>query len=257
MWELYDNLIDGIPEDLMVEEVVAGSDQAYIKCRLGAGFGMSNPFETRPRLFHKNIKGASLKEVAACIKSFCLTEAAIGQAALNAYYNAPSIAKKNGVPVADNRYTEDRLNDPFIFYQNAIRGKNVAVVGHFHYLEKLFKPVCNLSILESEAIKGDYPLEALEYLLPTQDFVFLTSSCFADKTLPRILELSKAAHVVMVGPTTTLAPVLFAYGIDDLAGFVIKDTVKAGDIAAGNDSSRLYCSGQKVSFKKGGLEYAL
>lgn len=256
MWELYDTLIEGIPEDLLVEEVIAGSDQAFIKSGLGAGFGMSLPYETRPRLYPKNIRGSKLKEVAECIKSFRFSEAAIGQAALNAYYNTPSVAKSNGVPVNEARYSEDRLNDPFIAYQNAIRGKNVAVIGHFHYLEKLFQPVCNLSILENENIPGDYPMEATEYLLPEQDFVFLTSSCLVDKTLPRILELSKNAYVIMVGPATTLCPVLFYFGIDDLAGFVIKDTDRAASIAAGDNPAKLYSSGQKVSFKKGGFEHA-
>ena len=250
MWEIYDALIEGIPRDLTISNVVAGSDQAFIECDLGAGFGMVLPFETRPRSFTRSIKGAKLREVAECVKSFCYSEAAIGQAALNAYYNAPVTSKENGVVLSENRYSEDRLNDPFIAYQNAIRGKKVAVIGHFHYLEKLYKPVCDLSIIESDPIVGDYPPEAVEYILPDQDFVIMTSTCLVDKTLPRILELSSNAYVVMVGPTTTLAPVLFEFGIHDLAGFVIKDTEKATQIALGDSRERLYRSGQKISLKR-------
>ncbi|MBU1107039.1 MAG: hypothetical protein KKB51_10255 [Candidatus Riflebacteria bacterium] len=43
-----------------------------------------------------------------------------------------------------------------------------------------------------------------------------------------LLELSKNAQkVTVVGPSTTLAPLLFDYGVRDLSGFVVKNFEKA------------------------------
>ncbi|MCI1969078.1 MAG: DUF364 domain-containing protein [Clostridium luticellarii] len=75
--------------------------------------------------------------------------------------------------------------------------------------------------------------------------------CILEKTLPRMLELSKDAEcVTVVGPGTPLAPVLFNYGIEDLSGFIIKDRQLAFRIASGAENVKIYSSGQKVRFKK-------
>jgi uncharacterized protein (DUF4213/DUF364 family) len=70
-----------------------------------------------------------------------------------------------------------------------------------------------------------------------------------DKSLPRFLELSKQAYVVLVGPSTPLAPALSQFGVDDLSGFVIKDGERARRICTGQANYSLYSSGQKVSLR--------
>lgn len=65
------------------------------------------------------------------------------------------------------------------------------------------------------------------------------------------MELSKSAeHVVLVGPATTGAPYLLTRGLDDLSGFIIKDTEKAIRIASGTENVKMSRSGQKVSLKR-------
>jgi uncharacterized protein (DUF4213/DUF364 family) len=96
---------------------------------------------------------------------------------------------------------------------------------------------------------GDYPSEACEYILPECDFVFLSCTTFADKSLPRMLELSLKAQVTMVGPSTPIAPILFQYGINDFSSFIILNNDMAYDIIAGMDGHRIYTTGQKVSFR--------
>ena len=179
-------------------------------------------------------------------------EASAGHAAINAYYNNPEIARANGVNFSDARRVEDRMYDPFIMSQNEIKGKKVAVIGHFPYLESLFEPICDLSIISWEPQEGDYPIPACEYILPECDYVYISSSTITDKTLPRMLELSqKARRVTLVGPSTPLAPVLFDYGISELSGFIIKDNALAFRITAGAENVKIYSAGQKVSFKRG------
>ncbi len=252
MWEIYDALIDGIPDDFIVDEVVRGIGLTYV--RSGGGVGVSGSaldFNTRIPMFTKNLIGAPLKEAAACIKSWNLAEASIGGAAINAYYNNPLVARANGVPFSENRRVEDRMYDPFIMNQNEIKGKKVVTIGHFPYIDKLFDPVCDLSILEWVPQEGEFPMTACEYLLPECDYVYISSSSLVDKTLSRYLELSKnAKQITLVGPGTTLAPVLFDFGVDDLSGFMITDNLRAFRIVAGAEKVKLSTAGHKTSLKK-------
>jgi uncharacterized protein (DUF4213/DUF364 family) len=195
--------------------------------------------------------GIKLRALAECVKSWNLTEASIGQAAINAYYNAFSVAKNNGVAISPSRFTEDRIYDPFISYQKVIRNKKIAVVKRFPYLTQLFKPVCELYVLEKEPDFEEYPYTAAEYILPECDYVFISCNALVDKSLPRLLELSKQSTVVMVGPSTPLAPVLSTFGVYDLSGFIVKDGEKAFSICSGREDGRIYSVGQKVSLKFG------
>ena len=251
MWEIYDALIEGIPDDFTTDELICGKLHSYVRSGNGIGIAGSRPYETRMPMFTKNLLGAPLREVATCVKSWNLIEASIGAAAINAYYNNPQVARKNGVEFSDTKRIEDRMFDPFIMSQNEVKDKKVAVVGHFRHLESLFEPICDLSIIQWEPQDGDYPLSSCEYLLPECDYVYLTYNSVVDKTLPRLLELSKnAKQITMVGPGTPLAPVLFDYGIGDLSGFMIKDDLRALRIITGAEKVKIYTTGQKVSFKK-------
>ncbi len=250
MWQLYDALINGIPENLLVDELICGNGFSYVRSGDGSGMAGFRSIETRAPMFTKNLLGAPLQEVATIVKSWNFAEASVGLAAINAYYNNPRVARENGVEFSDAKRVEDRMNDPFIMSQNEIKGKRVAVVGHFPYLANLFEPVCDLSIISWDPVEGDFPFTACEYLLPECDYVFITCSSIVNKSLPRILELSQnARRITIVGPATTLAPVLFDYGINDLSGFIIKDNLLAGRIIAGSERVALFSSGQKVSFK--------
>ena len=68
------------------------------------------------------------RELAELIKSWNYLEAAVGQAAINAWYNSPEIARQNGVDM-DQSPREDRMNDPFIMSQREIRGKRWSPSG--------------------------------------------------------------------------------------------------------------------------------
>lgn len=251
MWALYDAMIDGIPEDCLVKDLVCGHGRVLVESELGFGFSGIVAGRTRPAELLSKPLGMKLKDLARCVKSWNLEEASIGQAAVNAYYNALPVAVDNGVPVSHVRFAEDRIYDPFISYQNAIRGKKVAVVGHFHYLDQLFRPVCDLSVLEFAPQEGDYPEWAAEALLPEAEFVVITAVALINKSLPRLLSLAKGAKVVVVGPSTPMAPALREFGVSDLSGIVIKDGEKARRICSGQENLKIYTSGQKVSLRFG------
>jgi uncharacterized protein (DUF4213/DUF364 family) len=101
-------------------------------------------------------------------------------------------------------------------------GKKVAVIGHFPGLQKV-ADVAELTIFERRPMEGDLPDFAAEYVLPEQDYVFITGTTITNKTLPRLLELSASATVALVGPSVPLAPWWFDMGVDVLAGAVVVD----------------------------------
>ncbi len=251
MKSLYDALIDGIPEDVPVDDAVSTHYGAIVRSNGNIGLSeFADGYDTRPMLESGNKLDLSLKELAKGIKSWNMTEAAMGHAAINAWYNSPDMGMRNGLLLTDSLHSEDRNADPFITYQKDVRGKRVVVLGHFPYLEQLFKPVCDLTILEDTPFLGDYPLHAADYFLPGCDFAFIGGLAFIDKRLPHFLELAKGAFIGLVGPVTTLAPVLFDYGVDELDGFIAKAPDMAESIFKEQVNLKIYSSGQKVSLRK-------
>ena len=254
MWELYDAVIAGIPAEYTVDELILGSYTTYVRSGSGIGVAGTIPGDSRPEIFRRSL-GMPLRELAEAVTSWNYLESSIGLAAINAYYNSPEVAAANGVELAVGHITEDRKNDPFIMSQSRIKNKKVCVLGHFPHLEQLFAPVCDLSIIEIPPLADDYPEPASDYLIPEADLVFITCASIVYKTLPRYLNLAEnAENVVIVGPSTPLAPALFAFGVDDLSSFVIRDGEHAKLIAQGLDMDRIYATGQKVSWKKPAAE---
>ena len=254
MWELYDALIEGIPDDIVVEDMALGGELTYVEANGGIGIAGYRYYIQRAPMMTENRSGKSLKEIAGCVKSWNLWEASIGNAAINAWYNHPDTARSAGIEVAEKKRVEERLKDPFIKSQNLVKGKKVCVVGHFPFLEKLIAPICDMSIIEWDPADGDYPYSACEYLLPESDYAFLTSAAVSDKTMPRLLELSEHAQgVTIVGPGTPLSSVFFDYGVSDLSGFVATDAALAKRIIRGAENQRIFGAGMKVEYLRPGI----
>jgi uncharacterized protein (DUF4213/DUF364 family) len=249
MWELYDELINGIAPDAATDNLICGA--VHTAVRSGGSVGISGTLEEtwRPPLLPKKTAGMPLRELAGCIKSWDFAEASIGLAAINAWYNDAERLRALGLSISDASFIEDRAADPFISMQREIAGKNVAVIGHFPYIDQLFAPVCTLSVMEKFNPKdGDYPEQTADYLLPESDFVFISSYTFVEKSLPRYLALSKNARVTLVGPATPVTPILHRFGVHSVAGFVVKDGAAAERIAAGFGGN-MHSVGQKVNLK--------
>ena len=112
----------------------------------------------------------------------------------------------------------------FHSYSEAVTGKNVSVIGHFPFTPEPLARAAQLNVLERRPQEGDYPDPACEYLLPESDYVFISSSAFVNKTMPRLLQLSRDATTVILGPSTPLSTRLFECGVDVITGFVPHDS---------------------------------
>lgn len=251
MKSMYDALLEKIPEELTVDEVSVTSSGIIIKSAGNAGLSeFRHDFDKYPVGKTEELIGGSLKKTAELIKSDNINEASVGHAAMNAYWNSYAMAESNGLPVVPRLRTEDRSADPFIANQKAARGKKVLVVGHFPYFKQLLGSVCELNIVGSMGDPGDHTQMEIERMIPENDFVFMDVFMFVDKRLPRMLELAENAFVSLVGPITTLSPLFFDYGVNELDGFVIKEPSIAESALNACNLRKIYGSGQKVSLRK-------
>jgi uncharacterized protein (DUF4213/DUF364 family) len=217
MWEIYDELIPAGPEDSLVTECLAGLSWFLVRSQ-GTGVAM-RPHETDgPVRNAGHIAGMKTRELATWIKSWNWYEAAMGLAAINSELNAPAVAKRN----CSEQLEESENQDVFSYLLDELRGKKVAVIGHFYNIERL-NEVCELSVLERRPEAGDLPDPACEYILEEQDVVVMTATTLINKTMPRLLSLSAGARIVVAGPSTPLHPLMFGHGIDLLGGLLVED----------------------------------
>ncbi|MDR0568481.1 MAG: DUF364 domain-containing protein [Spirochaetaceae bacterium] len=249
MWKLYDALLDPIPGDIRVAETFMGGHWIAVRAEDGGlGLAMRINSATVPAFPAGEYAGLSLKALGQAAKSWNFISAGYGVAAINAYYNRPERAAALGIDLS----CPSLANEAFRKYRDQIAGKKAAVIGHFPYLEALLGPVCELSIIERKPRPGDYPDPACEYLLPEQDYVFITGSALVNKTLPRLLQLCRG-YAVLVGPSVPLAPALFDFGADDLSGFVALDPDRCLQAIAQDAAGRHFDAGTMVHFKAPGL----
>jgi hypothetical protein len=99
------------------------------------------------------------------------------------------------------------------------KGKNVAVIGHFPFVEAARPAYANYWVLEKRPQPGDIDAALAGEILPRADLVAITATTLLNGTLAGILNRCRPdALVILLGPTTPFAPSLFACGIDVLAG---------------------------------------
>lgn len=230
-WKLYDDLLEGIPSDLVIEDCLVGIHWILVR---SSGIGMAMPpGEGSPRHgLGPDLRGRKVREIAQSAKSWNFLEAAIGIAAMNSWYNSPAVLAttwKGGVAGASD-------SNLFEEWEGRLEGRKVAVIGHFPGLEKLASK-CRLSILERKPLDGDFPDPACEYVLPEQDVVVATGTTLMNKTLPRLLALSQG-EFALTGPTTPLSPVVLRHGATQLAGSAVLDERSVwSHVAQGGDRS--------------------
>lgn len=240
MWKLYDELIAAVPEDAVVSDCLAGLSWFLVRS-VGTGAAMRPGDIDEPIRSAGKIAGMKVRKLASWIKSWNWYEAALGLAAINSALNARSTVLNNCGASLD----ETKTQDVFTSLLDELRGKRVAVVGHFHNLERL-SAICELSILERKPQPGDVPDPACEYILGEQDVVIMTATTLINKTLPRLLELSRHARVVVAGPSTPLHPLMFDHGIDLLGGLIVDNESSVWRAVAEGGREALFTEGGRM-----------
>ena len=212
--QIIKELINTVP-DIQVDEVVVGLFSTLIKA--GKYRGVASTLKgDRP---HSRIKKSghlenfTLRELARFALSENLLEASLGMAAINSAWALENANYKN-------------INAKNIILEYG-KGKNVGVIGHFPFLEKMERYFHKLYIFEKQPRKNDYPEEDIPKYLPDMEVIALTATSLTNHTFDDIMKYaSRNSFIIMLGPSTPLAPILFEHGIDVLAGTFIQNYQK-------------------------------
>lgn len=222
MWKLYDDLIEKMPDDIIVDNITVGLSWTAVTA--GGYCGTAMTVREQQGCYIEDLlecrRGQPLKYLASLSKSWDFAEASVGVAAINAYYNNKNTWKRLSSS-GDILWKIISSENAFDGYAQAVKGKKAAVIGHFKQLENRLTEAKSVIVLERRPSGNDLPDSACEYILPEQDFVFITGATLVNKTLPRLLELSKSAQIILVGPSTPMTPILFQYGVSEMSGFLV------------------------------------
>ena len=206
---IFDTLLSDIKDQKLIQ-ITIGFNWTLVQTEFGCGLARTpkrNTLSCQPVKGSGSLTKHSVTQAAKLVKSANAVEAAIGLAAINAYYNRFDIeaADKNGLDEFTN-----------------IEGL-VTVIGRFPGLTKRFK---NIKVIEKEPREGEFGEKDAAQLLPKSTGVIITSSTLLNGTAGNLLELAKNSRICLIGPSTPLAPKLLNLGIDFLAGTVVKNVEK-------------------------------
>ena len=209
----YDILQKGLPETIRVQRLVHGvSWTAAVLSDGRCGVAMHTEGDGAERMFPA-LEGLSVAEAGRAILSWNLEEASEAFAAVNAFYNTP------------DRACGDR--DVKTLDGIDLSGRTVGMVGymigHSNITAELLAPAKKVWICDREDKPGALPDSAGEFFLPDCDLVIITGSAAINKTLPRLLELSRSAEIILCGPSVSCCPGLLELGIKRLNGRVITE----------------------------------
>lgn len=189
---------------------VAVRTETGVRCGLSAT--LSNPeylHHCQPAVRQAgNLHKLPAAELAAMVESPSLTEAAIGLATINAL-----------LPLAPEVLTD--LNASEYIVQNC-GAKNVVLIGHFPFVERIRPEVKNLWVLELNPKKDDLPAEAAAEYIPRADILAITATALINGTFDGLVSLCRPeTEVLILGPSTPLSPILYDYGVNILSGTLV------------------------------------
>ena len=249
-WQLYDDLVDALPADVVVDDCVVSRFALVATSAGGHGLALADRAGRRAARVPGSVIGHDLRSVAALAKSWDFELAALGVAAMNSWFNTEQrVLDSAATLIGDD-------GDSFVVHAERVAGRRVGVVGHFAGLRHL-EAAGELIVLERDPRGDDYPDPACEYLLPGCDEVYITGTAVANKTLSRLLELAAGARTVLVGPSTPFAPEVYGGRVDEIGGAWVADAAMAGQLArmgASMRSMKQVFTRFNASFDHGGRE---
>ena len=212
--KLLHEILKSLPSTLVpVRKVIIGVHWTAV-CSTGCGLASTMLSSQHPH--HAPIRDVgelhhrTAQELAEWILSDNLLEASIGMAAIN------SLTQVDKSRLVD-------INAAEVIKEKS-KGRNLAVVGHFPFVEKINHIPLYCWVIEKQPVGDDFPEEAAGEYIPQADVVAITGTAFINHTMEHLLSLCRPEAMVMVlGPSTPMLPLLFDHGIHCLSGSRIVD----------------------------------
>jgi len=158
------------------------------------------------------------RELAELLHSNEIIEAAIGLAAINASIDLRKLksrlVRKNAVSILLEKG----------------KGKNVSIIGHFPFIERLIKnKTCkNLWVFElNPKSPDDLSSDLMPQHIPKSDVVLISGTTLINHSFGDIVGLCKDSYNIVLGPSTPLTSSLFDFGINVVCGVIVADKEKA------------------------------
>lgn len=237
--EIYPLLLDNLDTTSVIEEAILGLTWTYCRSE-GAGLAMGPEQADRTLPWSGSLRGRSLIEVAQWIGSWHPIEAAVAMAAINSSINHHNPLQAQATPIAAHGVPANL--SVFEHFLPQLKGKKVAVVGRYPGLDR-YRECCDMTVLERHPQHGDLPDQACEYVLPEAEWVFMTASTITNKTFPRLAELAKDSQLVLMGPTVPWLSELVEFGVDYLAGVVVRDEERLKQTVTEGGGTRIFETG--------------
>lgn len=212
--KLLDALLDQLPlGSIPIKNVQVGVHWTAVSstgCGLASTLVSDSPHGHNPVRDVGRLEQKSAQELARWVLSDNLLEASIGMAALNSL-----------LPVDESQAVE--VNAAEVLAKEGA-GKNIGVVGHFPFVDRLRGLARNLWVIEKNPQEGDLPESAAGDYLSQSDVIAITGTAIINHTIERLLSYCPARSLVMVlGPSTPLSPILFQYGVQIISGTRVTD----------------------------------
>ncbi|MBN1977259.1 MAG: DUF364 domain-containing protein [Anaerolineae bacterium] len=155
------------------------------------------------------------RELAEWLRSESVLEASIGMAAFNAL-----LALR---PELVEGWDVSEINAEDVILERG-RGRKVAVVGHFPFVERVRQAAGECWVLELAPRPGDVPAERAAELLPQAEVVAMTGTSLINHTFDDLIALCRPdAFVLLLGASAPLTPVLFDVGVSAISGTRVID----------------------------------
>lgn len=152
----------------------------------------------------------SAQELAQWSLSDNLLEASIGMAAINSL-----------LEIDEKLFQEVNASEVI---GKECKNKNLVVVGHFPFVDKMKTITRNCWVIEKRPFGDDFPEEKSKEFIPQADVIAITGTAFINHTIEDLLSLCSPSSVIMVlGPSTPMATLLFDHGISFLSGSRVID----------------------------------
>ncbi|TGD75343.1 hypothetical protein E4634_03695 [Mangrovimicrobium sediminis] len=168
-------------------------------------------------------------------------EMAAAVASVNAVLNFESFSERVSGASTPTRLLCDAAPHLAVFehFADQLAGARVAIVGRYPGMQR-FAGRFDYQCIERRPGPGDLPEDAAASVLPASDWVFVTASSIANGTAPQLLELARAARVVLMGPSLAWMPDWARFGVDYLAGVQVRDASALRQIVAEAGGTRIF-----------------
>lgn len=239
---IYALLAERAAVDAKLQQLLLGINWTLAECqfpgdRKSTGLSFSPINIPRNLPWSGSLTGRPAADVAQWIRSEDPCEIAVGLAVLNAIVNrADNPLLRDATPLLCPEHPHLAV---FEYFAAQLSGASVVIIGRYPGLDH-YKKRFDFSCIERRPGPGDLPESAASWALPKADWVFITASSIANRTLPQLLSLSRNARVVLMGPSLPWIGQWRDFGVDYLAGVAVEDEQQLYQIVAEAGGTRIF-----------------